>query len=391
MATELTYNGIDFDDIRTTDFTQKPILTDDRAGYLYDEIHIKITALFNNDLAPSNGTDTPESIYNRVKACLTSKGKNLLFVSDGVTILNITAPDAKGGPFPGSLSVRRITTATWEIEYDITAYVCQCCNTSFTPNGLLANRWMDSVSIDQNQYTTWARKGKLYFRYDSLALGNTNPDNFRYVVMASCPLKPGFIRTKLSFAVSSDWLNIDYDIEDKEIYAMPLRLGNGGYITDWTGTYKASSKAGAILEEELTIELTGDKLALKSELYQKAAFMANAILGIQQFSTGKPTRMLLGANFEHDLHTNKVSLSLRAKGSPRRTTLGGYSVPVAQVSRKGPWTGNDNDIPDPGSRGTARLLALANIIGDPCIAGANVNGPTNGVTQLVPGKLQDVT
>src|SRR5690242_19207085 len=107
MATILTYgnapDGITLDDIQTVDFTQKPVLTDDKTQYLWDEYHIKTKALFNLDLSPSTGSETPEEIYNRVRTCLTSKGKNLVFESNGTKVLDVTAPDAKGGPFPGSL------------------------------------------------------------------------------------------------------------------------------------------------------------------------------------------------------------------------------------------------------------------------------------------------
>lgn len=391
MATILTYNTIELDDILTVDFKQAPHFTDDKTTHLWDDFNIRVKAYFNLDLLPSTGSETPEAIYNRVRTCLTAKGKALQFQSSGTNIINLTSVDAIGGPTPVSLNIRRITTATWEIEYEVSCSIAACCGGT-APTALLSNRWQDSVSIDANQYTTWSRKGKLYFRYDALASANTKPDEFRQYILAACPLKPGFIRTKLSFTVSSDWLHVDYDIEDKEVYAMPVKLATGGAITEWSGSYKANSKAGGILEEELSIELKGTKEANKAEMYQKAAAMANTILGIQDYATSKPKRMLMGAAFAHELHENTVSLTLKSKGSPRKTTLGGYSVPVALVTRvANNVTGQDRDIPDPGSRGTARLKNLANILADPCIAQGDVQNGQNGWTPQVPGKTTDVT
>lgn len=400
--TQLTYNGVILDDIRTLDISYKPVLTDDNAIYLYDEVTIRVNAYLNTELSPAEENEKPIETFNRIKKCLTTKGGNVTYISDGVTLLQVVNnADCKGGPFPSALSVKQVSSATWQIEWGFTTYINQCCETLLQLPVLLAHRWTESIQIDQNHYSTITRKGVLHFRFDLLKTSEKHPDEYRKYALMACPLKSGFIRTHSSWNVRSDWLAVEYVIEDKEQYAMPLPLKTpGAAITTVSGTYRVGTEKGAAFTEEVNLSATGNKLAKKSEMYQALSTMAMAILGLKKNNKGL-VKIVTGqkvfihqAFTEHEIFENRVTLHMKNKIPVQTKTKNGVNYPRSAIGRIGGWAGFDMNVPDPGSRGSARLLLVANFIQDPCLF-AKANGGAIDTTvptiRVVPGVIKDIT
>jgi len=325
----------------------------------------------------------PGDCFVNIRSCLSKKRQKLIIkevdpvYANDLTILEspqaandvIGRPedatvDANYGPEPGDFSAIQMQPDTWIVHFSITTWLYECCqnelNTGDTPNPITSNRWADSVSIDENFYTTYTRKGTMQFRADAFTARGA--DIWRNFITASCPLKTGFLRTKSDYALASDGLRIDYNIEDREQYAMPLPPA-----TKFDGDYKITTNKGVIFFEEATVRAWSSKNQQKSALAQ----MAITVI-LQRLRGNSPTlkaagKIIRDGTFKDKINENYVEMSIKVFNKKVAGNLwDNMSVPYIAIPN-GQLT-----VPDPGERGTAGLILLASVINDPCLTASPV-------------------
>lgn len=364
-ATQFTYNGISFDYILTKSCSWTPQFTDDGVDYLYDEVHIKIQAVLNLSLSPAEGNGSIPDALNKIKGCLSSARGNLRFTDGQGTLVQTEGVDAKYGPIPGSLDIFQISNSTtYLITYDITTWQYKCCNEegfgTDTPI-YLAHRWTESVSLDEEFYSTVTRTGKMWFPGDK-AFDGTYADGLRGLVVPS--MKDGFHRTKQEYKVDSDNLILNYTIVDKEVYkcAPPP-------AARFEGKYSITTTNGVTAHEECHAKVWGFKDSSKGDLYSLAIQMCLQRIGIPPTGgIGHSGQVqLVGGYLSDDLHQNCVEARFRI-----RITRQNKSVTDAGIQKPLRWDNVDtlanetSKSPDHGYRGTALVKLVTAAFADPC-------------------------
>lgn len=402
--TYLSYANIVFSDIHTKTFEAIPRYTPDGTTYLHDEITIGITAVFAKGLLPGIGNETPAQTWARIRGCL-SKPRCQLTYKDGATTL-INSPalgftvDANNGPIPGQLSVTELTPGSYIVEWEVKTYIYACCNGSSTLP-YTAHRWSESVTIDERMISTFTRRGKMFFRSDLLALNAVTADNYRPVIVSSCPLRPGHIRHS-DYKVQEDGLAIEYTIFDQEQYAMPLPPA-----VKFEAEYRCTTQKGAVFIESMHVKVWGNIKTSKGQLYDVVNKIAlSRLTGLGQLMPaanpgGAPTRKMIKSGYVADrLHENYVEAHWELFDQARATIFAGLQIAnQGLLDPPNAATGGVNDVPDPGSYGTETILLVNAVLQDPCLNAAldrrelqavGFNPPAGVDTSLTPAVINQV-
>lgn len=175
--------------------------------------------------------------------------------------------DAMNGPKPLYFRFVQLTSETFICEYGIEAVyvdtrritgndnVTELTKSSNAGGGVLYNRWEETVTIDECQYSKRTRTGKMTLRSDNPK--GLTPDKLRReFCIVSVP--DGFVRDSSEFRQSPDGLSIDYTIVDREVFRLPP---TGSYKAE--GLYRESGKGfnSALRYAECQVRLYGTRLS----------------------------------------------------------------------------------------------------------------------------------
>lgn len=288
----ITYNGITLALVETKSFDEQPVYTDDGAEYLYTKFTIDVSCVFSPDVM--SGGASPTAIMNTVRQSLLVPRGILTFYVGFEKLLEVFSPDAKGGPFPQSCTIRQIHgTATFLVEWSCIAYGTSC---EYGNNQAISNRWSMTMSYDENLFCTRTTSGQIIIQAQAVGVP-PDLDQFRRLAIPTLP--EGWQRERIQFDYARDGLSLAYQITDREkdnVAPRPATTARGTYT-------EVSSSMGGKLHAEMSVTLGGFKGTPRINL---VAIAAQIILSrvregdiIEQFETSE------------ELFDNQISMRAR--------------------------------------------------------------------------------
>jgi len=242
----LTYNGIRFAYPVTTELLNDVIYDDSNTDWYLTRYTITTQSIIHMDylttIAPSiaaangNGAfDSPAAIIAAIRNLLMTPRQKLSMTFDGAELIpfpqtgNQGSVDSKNGPQPQSCTYHTLTNNSWFMMYKIIAHYWEnkggnatnplsVQNKNLPGDTVLYNRWAETVTLDNCNYSTRSRSGKYIIRSD--AIPPQFADQSR-AAMAVLRVPNGCLRKKSSYTQSEDGLGISYSFEDQEVFKMP--------------------------------------------------------------------------------------------------------------------------------------------------------------------------
>ena len=348
------YNNVYLSLTKINSLSQEPIYSDDGIDYLYTKFDLDINAVVNLDAKPSMGNASVNSA-STMSQYITSLRQQLLqprclleiklgadssiYNQDVIGLLQnllvVTAPDAKGGPFPKAVNIRQVGgSKTLLIQFQIQVFKFdQVCADRDEPKKVLSNRWEMSFSYDTEGMATRTTRGTLIVNGSQ---PDINADDFRGWIIPKIPT--GWRRKRMDFNLSSDGLKIGYTIEDAEQY---YNFPEG--CTTVEGTYtESTTKTGALLYVDMDVTVKGPKNVSKEWLIQKALQLIDSRLDWAALPRNEETNadgsdILESGSISEDLFENKVNAKVRVfKGNNNtgtrkavQSTLGKFGQPLS--------------------------------------------------------------
>ncbi len=215
-------------------------------------------------------TDNAAQIMSVIRSRLLKPRRDFSVTCNGVELIprpmtgNEGTVDAQNGPMPQFCSITQLTTNLFLVTYHIIAKYWEnneidlsalTSNDSIIVNqpgnNVLYNRWTESQSIDEANFSSRTRTGKMMIRSDN-AEGKV-ADQCR-TQMAIVGLPSRFVRQSSHYQVSSDGLAITYRIVDLQKFKLPPPPAYKA-----TGSYSESSALaqGNIRYGEVNVTLEG--------------------------------------------------------------------------------------------------------------------------------------
>lgn len=286
--------------------------------------------------------------------------------------------DAQNGPKPQSCTIKMLTNESFLVDYHIIAHYWE--NITVEGNSLgnnpgsdiLYNRWSETQSIDQCNFSTYTREGVAKIRSDNVT--GSIADLLRQN-MVPLSIKQGFIRKSANYVISPDGLSLKYQIVDEEQYKMPPSPAFKA-----TGRYTdTAARAGAYITNECMVKLEGAKTTSQAALIQAAI----AIIQIKVNRGNSNLRAAIMNNYSvsQDLYNNSVQVSCQSKSTRRDNRVGVFAGVNWDFYTRTPFSDGQTYQPLTNLRGNASILLQAAAYNDPSIVQA-INAQTG---QLEPG------
>ncbi len=322
--------------------------------------------------------------------------------------------DSENGPKPMFAELVQTTDVTFILMFRIQA--SYFIKATFDPNDedkfrtvengapVLYNRWAETISIDNCNYSRRIRQGKYVIRSDNDVGGTV--DDFRGQ-MAVLGIPFGFLRESAQYTVDPNGLGLAYTIIDKEVFKLPPSLGTNQTAYEADGEYAETSvNNGARKVGMCRVRLKGSKTTDQVRMLDRALGIcalklrlqgANLILG--GGNVGPVAPGLLPGNFGKlekcvvmtKLYENEVECSMETLMDPDTSQLRFHGVAGLTFGANfGATPGSDGNqarTPIYPLRGTAgNYLIQAAAYYDPSLQGTTINLATDNLNRgLVPG------
>lgn len=247
---------------------------------------------------------------------------------------NVGTVDAYNGPQPPRCIITKLTEITFLLTWTCTGYYAintepgQLANKK--TNHVLYNRWTDSQTINDCNFSTRRRNGKYFLRSD-------NPDGFTAddvrAQFAVTGVPPGFRRTGSEYTVSPDGCHLSYQHTDMEVFRQPPSpafKGVGDYV-------ESTTHLGAMRFGEVSLTLHGSKGTDQGELVQTALSVAATklkIAGALQNAQGSFTVLDHSSIKVSFYDENVVGVRMRCQMGPnqRKKINGIATLDFAQIT-----------------------------------------------------------
>lgn len=225
---QITYNSIVLDFVKTDMIERTPNLSDDETEYKYTDWIITATFLYNPAatsyvMGQQKPGVMPPTTDTGIRHYLMQERFPLTYTSGGESILTIPAlfedgstVDSNNGPIPQYCNIVRIAASRlFYVSYSIKCSVIECPDGLLTP-AIASSRYSrsESVDVDRKYLSTLTTTGITYFRSDVLAVLGNNADFYRSAIIP--PLLRGYRRKEIQYMLSSDGLKIDWATIDEE-------------------------------------------------------------------------------------------------------------------------------------------------------------------------------
>ena len=408
----LVYNDVALPYPLTTQFSQESVY-DPQGGtdWIVTKYDIIVDGILNLELLETmiialNPPDmtSPAELMKLVRLRLMKPRKRLRYTVNGVDLIPDRqtnaegSVDAKNGPQPQYCNITQVTSETFLFSYRVithhwerlSAFASEAGHDPANPfrgqegNTILANRWTETVEIDNCDYSERTREGTFMIRSDNVSGFLADQVRSKFAVL-SVPY--GFTRKSRSYTQSADGLSLNYRIIDKEEYRLPPRPAfeaEGYYYETVTGN-------GAIRTGEVFVRLKGGKHATlggpggqgsQGDLIRAALTVAlqtarvrGTGLGIRFPPQGTPFSNISHAAVRRGLYDNVVEAQIRGlyrQVAPRYYGLAGF-VGMDTTTPLSEMPGADKaNVPNYLERGSARLLLQAAAYYDPSGVGNEI-------------------
>ena len=325
----LSYNGVTLPYCDHNAFRMEAVYDDrgqvDRMLTRFDiQVNCLITADCLDLLAPEliGVTTSPAIIMQWVQERLLTPRRVLSFQFNGVEFVPQPAGvrgyiDAANGPKPQSCVFTDMGNMTWWLTYHVTAtyrvhYTILPLSariTNLPGNVALSCRWRETVQIDNCDYSTRTRSGKIIIRSDNLAGAAADEVRSQLAVVG---VPPGFLRERHQYTVSEDGLGLEFEVVDREVWASPPQgaFEADGYYEE-EGTRGDGKRVGQCM-----VRLRGGALGNKFQLARTAAAVCAGQLDVSgaQFLNPDPGRrgIIEQSRMKVWLYDNQVECFMRA-------------------------------------------------------------------------------
>lgn len=437
----IVYNGVQLPYGHTTRFEQNAVYDPSDTDRILTKFDIGVNCLISSayasQLNPALGalTQNPANFMAWLRTRLLAQRQALSVTVNGVQLIpqpqlgKTGTVDAKNGPQPQKCDIIALNDTLFLVDYRITAHYWEnysasptstpIVNSNATSSNVLYNRWRESITIDDRNFTKRLRQGRFQIRSD-----NANgfvPDQLR-TQMAVIGVPAGFLRTRNEYTVTEDGLGMDYIQEDVEYFKRPPQ---GAFRAE--GNYRVQTAVNNTALTTCSVRLFGDASLVggvadvsdgrawnQLSLANKAVAIVMAKLAFLEFSR------IQSATLDINMYDNEVAFTcttftslnqriLRAVGTGTGPGTGGlaffYDILSHPSSCRTPSSDTNyavNIFDEAGNviervapsqdpppvylaRGTAGLLLEAAAYYDPSLANATVR--TQGDSSVSPVKL----
>jgi len=397
-----TYNDITFMAPLHTSFSQECVYDPSDTDREFVKLDVTVQSLVTPDTAAgmgiAGGFDTSAAVmakYMREKLMVPRKAWSIkssnveLIPSHGATV------DAKNGPHPQSFNFTMMTEQTFIATFRCIGHF-STVDIDEPRNYFTSVRWSDSVEIDDLNYTTRTRRGRYRIRSDNQ--NKQEIDRIRRAV-AILGVPQGFLRKSSQYTLSEDGLQIDFTIQDQEVFRVPPAPAFRS-----KGTYtETTTKNGAMRHGAIRLDLWGDKVTSPAVLLKKCIEVAAAKLLLVGGAQQRERRFarLEQCDFGTDLYENHCWCNMRCllntrheqANDPRLRVNGVATIDFDAITRAPLYSAANNVTPPKYlDLGTAALFLQAARYFDPG-ATITLNSATGDTTVaplgVIPGTGRD--
>lgn len=276
MSVTLTYNGFtDLETVRIDEWRQEPVLAEDGVSQETTRHTISGTAVVAHDTDAS----TWKGRLDSARAKLNQPRKNLTVDVNGQTLLSITAPDDRDGPFPRFELQEIVGSLCALVRFTVEVYDYRRPDGGDTYADAVSHRWTQRWTYDEVGLATRVVSGSVSVRASALTTSasqvasatsinaGSNPEAYRAVVAPTLP--PGFRRVRAEFATDETGNRMLYTFEDREF---PRGIPKPAKMADCSFTW--SMPEGGIGTKIFTCEVEGDAKTTAADLLAAAVSLS---------------------------------------------------------------------------------------------------------------------
>ncbi len=335
---QLFYNGIELQGIRTNLFEAEPCYSEDMTEYLYTKFTLDVTAILNPSMTSytqdANGVLTAApgvlaaATHKAIRLQLLQPRKPLIF-RIGETIILRSPPndlgddageetrrsDANNGP---KVEYCRVTAVNGQrtllVHFRVSTWLSECKNDS---SRFLSHRWSETHSVTGDWFTVRTVTGTVVVRtdYKNADPATLGPDAYRSLLTHPIPAR--FKRDKIEVQSTSDGTRLAYRFSDVETY---LPLGIQSQATKISGHFITACKwggdPGAKSVCTVKVQVTGSPESSKAALFERAVGVAVGRLNVGAVAPGVQRDVIIQAAGMESLTDPYVELDITALRTP---------------------------------------------------------------------------
>jgi hypothetical protein len=310
--TTVTYNGVTIRNAHTRSFEQENVLDESGTDSLFHRFRISVVGYIHtspNASSPSKITSTNSAEsgaiaiqHQDIRAKLMHNRGEFVMSIGNIDLLRATAQtDVNSGPKPQKVEIIHIAGRSM-LRVMFTIEICKVeCGSAEVSNeslGVLNNRWSIHEDIDQNCYSVRTIRGRL--RVASISL---NPQAFRGWVIP--PLQRGFKRERMSFNTSPTGLELEYEIQDRQVWAAAPKPA-----WTWAASHVESTNDGVNSFGAVSVRVDGSPGVDKRELVALAAKICEARLRLNE---PEGNFLLEGVEITDPLNESSIEMRVRIR------------------------------------------------------------------------------
>ena len=348
----IQYNGVKLNIIRTDEYEQTPVFSDDGSDYLYTRFTVSVTAVYNpeaisyqagNPPTATAGILAPDTMQ-ALEYVMMQPRKFLIYSFHGTALIsspedpNVTpSVDALNGPTPLFCRVSSLAgTKTWLVSFSVVTHVLDCPDQLSNSTPIISNRYSVTHDMDERFFTTIISSGEAIVATDQL--NNRTIDQFRSKCLP--PIPAYFRRASISVTVNPIGNRLAWQTRDVEVsYALGDNTGKGGFIgggggplsgiVDFTARISAGSvSAGGMgmpaMHQVVAFDCTarGNRLSSRDNLVTFCMSLAATKLRLPSGGAKGPP-VLMNARIAEDLHDPVVSIHIETWNGPTEAAAPG--------------------------------------------------------------------
>lgn len=224
---QLTYNNVQLQFLKTNVIERTPRMSDDKTEYMWTDFYIDVISIYNpaatsySPLGVQQFGNLPMVTDSAIRSALLQPRRALTYEEGGISIITLLpnlagggAIDCDNGPIPQSCTVVRITSShMFWVQYSIRVSIIECNIGAFI-SPIASSRYTRSESIDLQYRSTLTTSGIAVFRSNVLASLGADADSYRGYLIPAQLL--GYQRTNISFNVNSDGSRVEWSTTDVE-------------------------------------------------------------------------------------------------------------------------------------------------------------------------------
>jgi hypothetical protein len=296
MGTVLQYNNVFLHNVLIREFRQEVVYDPSHTNRLRSRYTITVEGVVSKRYVESSFLNDSQSVklLKAIQLALAEPRRNLYITQyswgkpdEAEMLFRCVASDydpedperdLANGPKPVDLRVVSVLgTQTYQIQWTVQCEKLesprgnelQFLNSYQGPQPVLSNRWSVSEEFDENCFCTRTISGSLHMSQPAAQTG------FDYRWLAVPGLEAGFKRQRMRYAVQPDGLEVQYEIQDRQVHTMPPWP-----CTDMRIRHIRSTNYGVTAIAQCEVQLAGPPDVPKTALIARLVQIMDYYLGI---------------------------------------------------------------------------------------------------------------